>query len=103
MDKISSTSLRIRPIDLGDAQACGRIAFEAHQQVAKLHNFPPEQPNIEFSIGLIGNKLKDPNSYGVIAEQGNAVGCRDDWRCDGGFPLDRGNRCHAVRAALIVG
>lgn len=73
MNMTSSTSLRIRPIEPADAQACGRIAFDAHQQVAKLHNFPPEHPNVEFSLGLIGAKLKDPNSYGVIAEQGGKI------------------------------
>ena len=70
---ISSTSLRIRPIEPDDAKACGRIAFEAHQHVAKLHKFPPEHPNVEISIGLIGNKLKDPNAYGAIAEQEGKV------------------------------
>ena len=73
MNLTSSTSLRIRPIEPADAQACGHNAFDAHQQVANLHNFPPEHLNFEFSIELIGAKLKDPNSYGVIAEKGRKM------------------------------
>jgi GNAT superfamily N-acetyltransferase len=73
MEKTISKSVRIRPIEPGDAETCGRSAFEAHQSVAKLHNFPPEHPNVEFSIDLMGAKLKDPRARGWLAERGGTV------------------------------
>jgi GNAT superfamily N-acetyltransferase len=58
----------IRAILAADVEACGRAAYEAHRTVAAAHNYPPEHPSVEFSIGLIGNKLKDPNAWGILAE-----------------------------------
>ena len=65
----------IRPIRPDDAERCGRIAFEAHRDVAARHNFPSEQHSVEFSIGLIKAKLADSNARGVLAEcAGDIVG-----------------------------
>src|SRR5216683_3213929 len=55
-------TIAIRRIQPGDAERCGQIAFEAHRDVAARHNFPSEQPSIEFSIGLIKTKLADSNT-----------------------------------------
>ena len=63
----------LRPIVPGDVEACGRIAFAAHAAVAAAHGYPPEQPSIEFSSGLIGAKLKDANAVGVLAERRGAI------------------------------
>lgn len=59
----------IRTLQQADAEACGRVAFEAHSTVAAAHNFPPEQPSVDFSVGLVNAKLKDPNAWGVLAER----------------------------------
>ena len=68
-------SLIIRGIQPEDAEACGRIAFEAHQVVASAHNFPSEHPSVEFSIGLMKAKIADRNAYGAVAERdGRIVG-----------------------------
>jgi GNAT superfamily N-acetyltransferase len=64
----NSWVLTIRAILAEDVEACGRVAYEAHRTVAAAHNYPPEHPSVEFSIGLIGNKLKDPNAWGILAE-----------------------------------
>lgn len=67
--------LVIRPIRSEDTESCGRVAFEAHHAVATAHNFPPEHPSVEFSIGLMKAKISDPNAYGAVAEwQGRIVG-----------------------------
>jgi GNAT superfamily N-acetyltransferase len=58
----------IRAIRAEDVEGCGRVAYEAHRTVAAAHNYPPEHPSVEFSIGLIGNKLKDTNAWGILAE-----------------------------------
>ena len=58
-----------------DAQACGRIGFQAHAAVAAAHNVPPEQPSVEFAVGLIRGKLADPQAHGFVAERdGQLVG-----------------------------
>jgi predicted N-acetyltransferase YhbS len=68
-------SIAIRPIRPDDVERCGQIAFEAHRDVAARHNFPSEQPSIEFSIGLIKTKIADSNAHGMIAEHaGDIVG-----------------------------
>lgn len=66
-------SLMIRAIQSTDAEQCGIIAYEAHQAVASAHNFPPEHPSVEFSIGLIKTKLGDPNAFGMLAEDDGHV------------------------------
>ena len=63
----------IRAILPADVEACGRAAYEAHRSVAAAHNFPPEHPSVEFSIGLIGNKIKDPNAWSILAEDDGRI------------------------------
>jgi predicted N-acetyltransferase YhbS len=58
-----------------DAEACGRIGFQAHAAVAAAHNVPPEQPSVKFAVGLIRGKLADPQAHGFVAERdGQLVG-----------------------------
>jgi len=67
--------ITIRSIQTSDAEACGHIAYEAHKAVAAAHNYPPEQPSVEFSVGLINMKLNDPNAWGAVGEsEGRIVG-----------------------------
>ena len=50
-------------------------AYEAHSTVAAAHNVPCEHPSEQFSIGLIGNKEKDKDARGFVAEhRGRIVG-----------------------------
>ncbi len=65
--------LTIQAIQPADAEQCGIIAYEAHQAVASAHNFPPEHPSVEFSIGLIKTKLGDPNAFGMLAEDAGHI------------------------------
>lgn len=73
MDAPVSSTIRIRPIEISDIDACGRTAFEAHRCVAEMNNFPPEHPSVQFSIGLISAKVKDPRARGWVAERGAEV------------------------------
>jgi predicted N-acetyltransferase YhbS len=65
--------LIIRPILPSDAEDCGRIAYEAHRTIADKHGYPPEQPSVEFSTGLVNMKLNDPNTWGVLAERESQI------------------------------
>jgi hypothetical protein len=63
----------IRAIRPEDVEACGRAAYAAHSTVAMAHNVPCEHPSVEFSIGLIGNKVRDPHAVGFTAEHGGRI------------------------------
>jgi ribosomal protein S18 acetylase RimI-like enzyme len=68
-----NTPITIRAIRPQDVEPCGRAAYAAHTSVAAAHNVPCEHPSVEFSIGLIGNKAKDPNAIGLVAERGGDI------------------------------
>src|SRR3954454_14912520 len=71
--QLSASPVTTRPMRPDDAPECGRIAFEAHQAVSAAHNFPSEQPSLQFAVGMIDFKLKDPNAYGVVAERDGTI------------------------------
>ena len=70
---VSSASVTIRPMTAQDVEACGKVAFAAHQAVSALHNVPPEHPSEEFSIGMMTFKLRDPHADGLVAERDGSV------------------------------
>lgn len=70
MNAQPSSSSTIRRIRESDALECGRIAFAAHKGLSDKYGHPPEQPSVDFSIGLIRTKLNDPNAWGAVAENG---------------------------------
>lgn len=65
--------ITIRQIKASDAETCGRIGYEAHKAIATAHNYPSEQPSVEFSTGLIRAKLNDPNAWGALAERNGEI------------------------------
>jgi predicted N-acetyltransferase YhbS len=68
-------SLTLRPIEQADAEACGRIGYEAHKSISSSHGYPSEQPSEEYGIGIIRMCLANPNSWGILAErQGKILG-----------------------------
>jgi predicted N-acetyltransferase YhbS len=66
-------NLAIRPVRAEDVEACGRAAFNAHQQVAATHGFDPELPSLEFATGVINGRVSDPNAWGVVAERDGQI------------------------------
>jgi hypothetical protein len=61
-------SLTIRSIVQADAEACGKIGYQAHKIISSAHGYPSEQPSIEFAVGMIKTLLVNPSSWGVLAE-----------------------------------
>lgn len=58
-----------------DAQACGRIVYEAFKTIAEEHNFPPDFPNPELAIEVVSFLLRQPGYHRVVAElDGRIVG-----------------------------
>jgi ribosomal protein S18 acetylase RimI-like enzyme len=61
-------SLTIRSIVQANAEACGKIGYQAHKIISSAHGYPSEQPSIEFAVGMIKTLLVNPSSWGTLAE-----------------------------------
>ncbi len=59
---------RIRPAAAADAEACGRIIYEAFRGISGAHGFPPDFPSVEAATQLATNFIADPSIFGVVAE-----------------------------------
>ena len=68
-------SAKLRAGNLGDAEACGSICFEAFKAISSEHNFPWDLPSAEIGIGLMRGLLSNSGFYWVVAElNGKIVG-----------------------------
>jgi len=56
-----------------DAEICGRICYDAFYAISTAHNFPPDFPNPEVSIGVLSMMLAHPGFYVVVAERDGAI------------------------------
>jgi GNAT superfamily N-acetyltransferase len=63
-----------------DAQRGGVICYEAFKAIAEQHNFPPDLPSAEASIGVLSSLLARRDIYSVVAElDGRLVGSNFLW------------------------
>ena len=72
------TIRRARP---EDAQACGRICYEAFHRINTDHGFPPELPDAGVAVGMLSMMFSHPSFWCVVAElNGRIVGsnCLDE-------------------------
>src|SRR5690242_9813371 len=63
-----SMNLKVRRATADDAQRCGTICYEAFAAIAKDHNFPPDLPSTDVTIGLVSKLIADRRFYGIVAE-----------------------------------
>lgn len=56
-----------------DAEAAGRICYEAFAAVTAAHGVPCDFPSAEAATGLIASLLAHPGIFSVVAEAGGAV------------------------------
>jgi len=78
---VLSSEIQIRRARAEDAPECGRICYEAFSTISRQHNFPPDFPAPEISIGLLKEMFSHPGFYCVVAEEeGKIVGsnCLDE-------------------------
>lgn len=78
---LAFVSFTIRPAVPADAEAAGKICFEAFHKINVDHNFPPDIPNPEMAAGFLQILFGHPGFYCVVAEQdGRIVGsnCLDE-------------------------
>jgi GNAT superfamily N-acetyltransferase len=70
-----SIPLRIRPATASDAEACGKICYEAFATINRTHGFEPEIPSPDVAIGLFGMLISHPGFYCIVAEsEGRVIG-----------------------------
>jgi predicted N-acetyltransferase YhbS len=73
--------IHIRRATPEDADACGRIFYEAFATINRTHNFPPELPAVEAGTGILRMLFSHPGFYCVVAERdGRVIGsnCLDE-------------------------
>lgn len=63
----------IRPARPEDAEACGRIIYEAFKGIAERHDFRPDFPSADAATQLAHHFVNDPAVFGVVAESGGRV------------------------------
>lgn len=71
----------IRRATPADAEACGRICFDAFATLANKHNFPPDFPTPEIPVHVLSTMFSHPSFFCVVAEQdGKIIGsnCLDE-------------------------
>ena len=60
--------VRIREATPDDAEACGRICYEAFKTINGTHGFPPDFPSAKAATGFISFMMNTSGCYGVVAE-----------------------------------
>jgi ribosomal protein S18 acetylase RimI-like enzyme len=70
---VTSSEPVVREAEPRDAEAAGRICYEAFKEIAERHGFPPDFPSAEVGIGLLTHLIGQPGFYGVVAEVDGAV------------------------------
>jgi GNAT superfamily N-acetyltransferase len=69
----AAPALVLRPGTVDDADACGRICYEAFATLATVHGFPPDFPSPEVAIEVLSGLLSHPGFYSVIAESDGGI------------------------------
>jgi predicted N-acetyltransferase YhbS len=68
-------TMKLRPVQRDDIQACGKVMYEAFTDIAHRHNFPPDFPNSAAAEGLLSDMLNAPAFDAFVAEdEGRILG-----------------------------
>jgi predicted N-acetyltransferase YhbS len=68
-------NVTLRHPTAADADACGRIMYEAFAGIADQHAFPRDFPSVEVATQLATAFITEPSVFGVVAEKdGKVVG-----------------------------
>jgi predicted N-acetyltransferase YhbS len=69
----ADTEITLRRGRPADAEACGRICFEAFGSLASHHGFPSDFPSVETGVALMSALLSHPRFFSVVAERDGAI------------------------------
>lgn len=101
-------TVNIRPAAPADAEACGRIIYQAFRAVAHAHGFLPDFPSIEVATGLARSFIDHPAIFAVVAATdgrvigSNFLGEGDAIRGVGPITVDPGVQGAGVGRALMA-
>lgn len=65
--------VKLRPGNPDDAEACGRICYDAFAALAAAHGFPCDFPSPDDALGLVSALLAHPGIHSVVAEVDGVV------------------------------
>jgi predicted N-acetyltransferase YhbS len=65
--------VKLRPGTPEDAEACGRICYDAFAAIAAAHGYPCDFPSPDVATGLVTTLLRLPGIFSVVAEAGADV------------------------------
>lgn len=65
--------VKLRPGTAADAEACGRICFDAFATITAAHGVPRDFPSVEAAAGLVSALLAHPGIFSVVAEADGVV------------------------------
>ncbi|WP_211259511.1 GNAT family N-acetyltransferase [Belnapia moabensis] len=100
-------SARIRPVLPDDAQACGRIIYEAFNGIADAHGVPRDFPSVDVPTQFAAMFIAHPSIFGVVAEvDGRVVGTafvteRDAIRAVGPVAVDPAHQGGGIGRQLM--
>ena len=101
------SEIHLRRATPADADACGRIIYEAFGGIAKKHNFPPDFPTLEAAVGMARAVTNNPAAFGVVAESGgrivgsNFLDQRDAIAGVGPITVDPAHQCSGIGRKLM--
>jgi predicted N-acetyltransferase YhbS len=72
-DKSAEMTINLRPGVPADAEACGRICYQAFKTIADQHNFPSDFPSVDVAVELMQMLLAHPRFFSVVAEADGKV------------------------------
>jgi predicted N-acetyltransferase YhbS len=97
----------IRPATPADAEACGRICYEAFVALASKHNVPPDFPSSEVATQVLSGMFSHPSFFCVVAEQDEKIvgsNCMDERTAIAGvgpITIDPGTQNRSVGRQLM--
>jgi GNAT superfamily N-acetyltransferase len=78
---MTGPAVRLRRATAEDAAAAGQICYDAFAGISRRHGFPPDFPNPDIAVGLLGMLFTHPRFHAIVAEaDGRLVGsnCLDE-------------------------
>jgi GNAT superfamily N-acetyltransferase len=66
-------TVQLRPARPEDAEACGRICYDAFRAISTAHAFPPDFPSPEVAVAVLSQMLANPGYHVVVAERDGVI------------------------------